>query len=69
MLLDEANAKLIKIGNAVIIGVPGKYCVRPRTVYLKEDIYNYQDKYVFAHIEDVYEFAIKLPANWCLENR
>lgn len=64
MGINEANLKLIKIGNAVIDVWRCKYYVTPRTVKEILPIQNYE---CFKTVDDAYGYAIGLPSNWNME--
>ena len=61
MTIIEANSKLMKISNVVLVKGGDVYYVTPRTTKEVKHIYEYDS---FPSIEEAFEYAIKLPRDW-----
>lgn len=59
MTIQEANNKLIRIGNAMLTE---KYCVVPRITTEEVKILDYIDG--FDSIEEAFDYAMKLKPDW-----
>ena len=60
MDIYEANDRLLRIGNAIIINGVGCYDVAPRTTTYERNYCNVR----FYNLDDAYDYAITLPSNW-----
>lgn len=61
MKINEANLKLIYMGNAVIVDGGFLYYVIPRTTQDVKPIHEYEG---FRTVKDAYDYAIKLPIDF-----
>ena len=61
MTVDEANFKLIHIGNAVIVDSGYFYYVTPRTTLKVKSIQEHEG---FRTVKEAYDYAVELPIDF-----